>query len=425
MVQLLLIMCGSRAVRQYWWVVFFFGSAWMLIGAFIFSNALFSSLRIPPVWFTIPLVIDGVCSLAGALAVSGTARTLRLSKAGTLLCITLLIVFAPRHSGIVIGILGGLFLMVDAAWRAGSAWVLLYRGWRKTLCFAVIEFLAGLWSVVPWPTFWEGSVGADVGTLLMLSAAGICGLGLRSRRIPPGMSMPALLNRSWTRIPETAPLPIARPALFSRHDHEPGEAIVHVWTPTDRLVALNQGISRYVAALDQNGVISTGHAALELPPDVYISLYPAVEIDRSQSDFRKTLRSTRENDVEGTFMPSYQEESAGWCRSTMQVRLPELDTAAIRNFWRTYRTDSTYNLTNRNCSSSVANALDVGLEGFLERHNHPFAFWVRLLSLPEFWIAGFMRHRALAMTWTPGIILDYARSLSSVLALSRRFRGRV
>ena len=120
MVQLLLILCGSRVVRRNWWLVFFFGVFWMAIGAVVFSNALFSQSRISPIWFTVPLLIDGILSLATAFAVGGTARSLRLSKAGMLLCVALFIIFTPRYSGIIIGILVGLFLMIDAAWRAGS-----------------------------------------------------------------------------------------------------------------------------------------------------------------------------------------------------------------------------------------------------------------------------------------------------------------
>lgn len=43
-------------------------------------------------------------------------------------------------------------------------------------------------------------------------------------------------------------------------------------------------MNRYIAAVDSAGVISTGHAALEMQ-DIYISLYPAVDIDRSPSEF--------------------------------------------------------------------------------------------------------------------------------------------
>ena len=66
MVQLLLILCGSRVVRRNWWLVFFFGVFWMAIGAVVFSNALFSQSRISPIWFTVPLLFDSVLSLSTA-----------------------------------------------------------------------------------------------------------------------------------------------------------------------------------------------------------------------------------------------------------------------------------------------------------------------------------------------------------------------
>src|SRR3954454_8802895 len=75
---------------------------------------------------------------------------------------------------------------------------------------------------------------------------------------------------------------------------------VHVWTPVGSAKgeARRQPIvDRYIAAVDRNGVISTGHAALEAPDGIYVSLYPAVEFDRSPDDFARLLRATRENDV--------------------------------------------------------------------------------------------------------------------------------
>jgi hypothetical protein len=182
------------------------------------------------------------------------------------------------------------------------------------------------------------------------------------------------------------------------------------------------GIRRYVAAFDENGRVSTGHAALDAP-DIYISHYPAVEISRT-GKFARMLRATPDNDVAGLFQPSYAEEIADWCESTRCVRLVGLDIRAIRAFWKAYRRDTTYNLTNRNCSSCVAKALDAGLEGMFEARARSPYFLVRLLFLPELWIAGVIRRRAAAMAWTPGIVLDYARALHHVIILAARLGSR-
>jgi len=132
---------------------------------------------------------------------------------------------------------------------------------------------------------------------------------------------------------------------------------VHVWTPVGSAKGEARRqliVDRYIAAVDRNGVISTGHAALESPEGIYISLYPGVEIDRSPDDFARLLRATRENDVPGLFQPDYPTESKTWCPSTVQVRIRNYNPASLRRFWDTYRQDTTYNLTHRNCSSSVS-----------------------------------------------------------------------
>ena len=228
-----------------------------------------------------------------------------------------------------------------------------------------------------------------------------------------------MLTRGWpVDASEGAALAEASPADMTT----PAVVTVHVWTPTGQLAPINRGVSRYVAAFKENGVVSAGHAALEAP-GLYISHYPAAELDRSR-DFRRSLRATEDNDMPGHFLPSYAAEVADWSGSTMQVQLKGLNTAALAAFWAAYRCDSTYNLTNRNCSSVVAKALDAGLEGIFAAPARSIYFNMRLFLAPELWVAGFMRRRAGAMAWTPGLVLDYARALSVVIALPTRLAER-
>lgn len=412
MIEVASILIGAETIRRRWWVIAAVGLSWMALGAFFFVNAMMEELRINDVYFVIPLLVDGSLSLAAAFNSSGTGRKVRFAKAAAFLAIALLVIFEHGHSAMIIGFVAGTYLIIDAVWRAASAYVVRFRRWRLSLFNAGIEFLLGAWSFVPWPTQWQGEVGIDVGLLLMVSALGICGMAWRIVRLPPGTPMSRILSDGGGR--ETA---------HARGPAVPAgpEAIVtvHVWTPTGALAPIGRGVSRYVAALDEQGVISTGHAALA-GPGFYVSHYPAVEIDRSAGDFRRTLRATHDNDVPGRFQPSYEEESAGWCPSTLQVRLPGLDTRAMREFWDAYSADTTYNLTNRNCSSTVAAVIESGLEGIFAAHAGSPWFLLRLLLSPELWIAGHLRARAAAMAWTPGVVLDYARALSYVVALPER-----
>ncbi|CAH2603329.1 Protease [Rhodovastum atsumiense] len=417
MTELLLLLIGAQVVREKWRTIGYIGLAWLLVGAFFFVDALLDEFRIWPVYFAIPLLLDAGVSFVAGLSGIDSRRGLRFAKAAILAVISLLIILRPWGSDIVIGFLVGILLVLDAGWRAASATVVRFPRWRGALGVAVFEFALGVWSFVPWPTGWQGEVGLDVGTLMMVTAISLLVLAWRIRRLPAGMPMSRLLSDGWPRgrWPDAAgEAPV--PAMA-------GNLVVHVWTPTGSLAPLRHGIARYVAALDEKGVISTGHAALEAP-DVYISHYPAADIDRDQSAFTRTLRATVDNDVPGRFLPGYAEESGEWCPSTVQVELRGLDLGALRAFWEGYRQDTTYNLTRRNCSTAVARALDAAVEGcFAGRARSPW-FLLRLLVLPELWTAGLIRRRAAAMAWTPGLMLDYARALAGVLDLPARAGGR-
>jgi hypothetical protein len=410
-IELFFLLIGARVVRRKWWIPFVIGSGWLALGAFFFVDAFFDT-RIPATYFAAPLLIDAIVSTIAALQTAGTERSLRFGKAGLLMAIVLvLIVEAPWHEDMIVGILAGIFMVTDAGWRATSAYVVRFARWRLSIAGATLEFLMGVWSFIPWPTNWAGEAEGDVGLVIMATAAGLLSIALRLRQLPPGMPLSTVLTRGWPTDLEEDESPVAR-APWKR---ESGTVTVHIWTPTGDMVPV--GVRRYVAAVNKSGGVSAGHAALDVPPDVYISHYPAVEISRAPADFAQTLRATPDNDVEGLFQPSYAQESAEWCPSTMRVRLDGLDVRAIRSFWKAYRRDTTYNLTNRNCSSVVAKALDAGIEGLFEHRARSPYFLMRLLFLPELWVAGVLRRRAAAMAWTPGLMLDYARGLAHVIRL--------
>ena len=156
----------------------------------------------------------------------------------------------------------------------------------------------------------------------------------------------------------------------------------------------------------------------QLPPDIYISHYPALDLDHSPEEFARLFRATPDNNVKGHFQPSYAFESADWCPADARVDFHMYDAARLRAHWEAYRADDTYNLTNRNCSVTVAAALEAALEGTLGAGAGWGRFW-RLLVNPDLWVAALLRARAESMTWTPGLVLDYARALGELVEPQR------
>lgn len=194
--------------------------------------------------------------------------------------------------------------------------------------------------------------------------------------------------------------------------------VIHVWTPrgtVDDTLVRNRLLNRYIAAVDVNGVISAGHAALECGPDIYISHYPQDDIDRSAGDFVRLLRATPNNDVAGRFLPDYPSEVADWCPSSVQVSFAHYDAQRLAGLWANYRQNATYNLASRNCSSAVAHSLEAALEGAMNPGKSSMLDFARIIISPEFWVAAQVRKRAEAMAWTPGLVLDYARALRAAV----------
>src|SRR5258708_6176117 len=144
MIELFLLLIGARVVQRKWWILFSFGFAWMLLGFVIFGDALTDD-RIPSIYFIIPLMIDAAISLLAAVGTSGTVRSLRIGKAVLFTSIVLVVVEAPWHEDMIVGILSGSFdggrarsghrhrPCLDPDRGAGASWLSpIHRGVQRT-----------------------------------------------------------------------------------------------------------------------------------------------------------------------------------------------------------------------------------------------------------------------------------------------------
>jgi uncharacterized membrane protein HdeD (DUF308 family) len=414
MAKLVVLLLGASAVRRWWWLFAATGIAWAVLGLLIVADASDGVTVVLTETFGYLLVVEGLVCLVAALCAAVARRRGLLLRALVLLVLGLLIIDMPWRNDIANSMLFGLAFLADSAVRIVGAVILRHARWKLVVLGGAIEFVLAALAFSDWPVSYQKTVPFCLGVALVLSGATVVRLGRQLWRLREGASvteLPLFRQRGWH-----LSLPLVEgpgtPAPTSGQQH----LIVHVWTPTGsaqdpRGLPL---VGRYVAAIDHNGLISTGHAALEFGPDLYISHYPAREVDHSPSGFRKALRATVENDVPGRFLPSYPVEVAGWCEADTQVVFPRFNAARLRAFWETYRTDDTYNLTNRNCSIVVAVALDAALEGVLGPTHGLFRF-LRLIINPDLWLAALIRARGEAMTWTPGLLLDYAQALGRVV----------
>jgi uncharacterized membrane protein HdeD (DUF308 family) len=393
MAPLWMLLVGRAAVRRHWYLILATGLLWSLLGILVVIDSLDGALHVPDRWFGLILLAEGVSSLAVGVSAMGAARRLRLFKGVLLSIMAVLIMMATRHSTFLLAMIFGIAFTVDGVVRITIASLLTFAGWRISVALGALSVAFGLFHLQPWPTWYAGTVGYCIGMFLILTGANLALVGLRTRRLGTEEAGP--------------PAPAA----------EPGSLTVYVWTPTGQATtpAGQRLIRRYVASVDKAGRFSTGHAALGQGDDLYISHYPAVEIDRSPANLRSSLRAGPENDVSGRFLPSHEAEVADWCPATVAVTLNGIDTARLRAFWEAYRQDTTYNFISRNCSTTAARALDVAAEGAFSRGGHPWRTLAKALTTPEFWAAAFLRNGARSMTWTPGLVLDYTRALSALI----------
>ena len=413
MMRLTLILLGIDFLRSHWRGLRRFGWVTLVAGVVLFIDALDGALFFPIELFASLLLFEGVATLMVAHSGMGGQRILRYVKGATFSLAAVLILAGNHDGNFLLSIIFGLLFLFDGALQIASAVVVRYQRWRPALWGGIVEIALALFFFQPWPSNYAGTVPYCLGLVLAFAGWNLFILANRVKRaaVNPGLKGEEFMQETETPSP-------ARVEWNGPPEDDEKALTVHIWTPVGSAASEavpRPVISRYIAAVDRNGVISTGHAALESPGGIYISLYPAVQIDRSPDAFARTLRATPENDVPGQFQPDYATESVQWCPSTRKVRIRNYSEARLAAFWERYRKDESYNLTHRNCSSTVARALEAALEGSVGRLWHSRGFWMamgKLMSTPELWVALQLRKRAETMAWTPGLVLDYARALS-------------
>lgn len=425
MIRLVLLLLGVEYLRIRWRSILVIGLIWLIGGLVVFIDALDDAAYFPINFFAYLFLTEGLATLAVAWTGVGGQRILRYVKGSAVVLAAILIFAGHHHGNFLLSMIFGTLFLTDGLIQCISAYMVRYRRWRVAFSWGVAEILLAIFFYQPYPTHYVGTLPYCLGLFLIFGGANMIALAARVRRMignpalsesaHPAVQPDEALTSAFTQVEWEGP-----PA-----DHEQA-LTVHVWTPTGSAKSPTQNypiVDRYIAAVDINGVISTGHAALESPEGIYISLYPGVEIDRSPDDFGRLLRATRENDVPGVFQPDYATEAKAWCPSTVQVRIRNYDPGRLQSFWLRYRSDMTYNLTHRNCSSTVSQALEAAIDGAVGRLHGNRAGWrifFRILATPELWVAAQIRKRAVTMAWTPGLTLDYARALS-MLADPRPF----
>src|SRR5580658_3043680 len=301
MIRLALLLLVPHFIRTRWPLLALVAALWAALGIAILIDSFRGVVWFPTHLLGYLLILEALITLVATTSNLGTQTVLRKGRGVAFLVIGLLIIDPHPVSDLILAIIFGLLFAVDGGLRISAAWVVRFPHWPASLLMGLLEIVSAIMLFLPYPLVYAGTVPYCIGIGMLIS--GVSAL------------LPLLLSRNHTVDVLMAP---------SAPETAAGNAVpltVHVWTPVGSAQeALPQPlVDRYIAAVDGHGVISTGHAALEVNPDLYISHYPAEEIDHSPDDFRHLLRATADNDVAGRFQPSYAIESSGWCASTAQV----------------------------------------------------------------------------------------------------------
>ncbi|ORM65451.1 hypothetical protein PRCB_22220 [Pantoea rodasii] len=418
MLRLLFLLMGGPALRAGWPYLAALGLACVAASAGIVMDLLqHGSLSFPLHALGVFLAVEGLAEAMGAIYAPAGIAWPPLAKSAVLMLFGGIVFLAPHDSGLCFSLAYALVFLLDGGFRIISCSLMRCRRWTRKLMLGSAEILFSILIATNWPLSPQVIVPLCFALLLAGWGINLLIMAAQIHALPEHSSVAALplFTHKGLRAPHG--LDYVHPPLNAESVSAPLN--IYIWTPVGSgdVSGRRPWFDRWVAAIDHRGQVSTGHTSLEMGEELYISLYPADDVSRDFRGFLQTLRAKEEFDVEGCYLPSLEKEIKMWCRPDKRLVLTHFNQAALRNYWRTNASDTRYNLTSRNCSTSVMQALDVATEGLLGERGLK-GLWV--LLNPDFWLLSLVRSRAEGMTWTPGLVMDYCILLRRVLASTER-----
>ena len=416
MFRLALILFGGDALARRWKFFWVAGAIVLLTGCSLLIDLVDGVADVATWVLGMVLLAQGLLEMLVGATHPGVRRRFEIVRGALMVVFAALVLDVPWDNSIATGVLFGGAFTFNGLIRIASSWLIRYPSWRKSTAIGCGYLLMALLMLTNWPVPSNMNVSLCAGVALVAGGYILIRGAWRLRRLPAGSRLAAVELYRGTRVLPPATQPLSPEALAA--NAAAGQMVVHVWTAVDAVDDEQDRIrmplvDRYIASMPRKGLVSTGHVALECEDGLYISHHPRVRLAITQQNVVGHMRATAGNNHPGMWLPAYAEEAAATRPSTHKIRFRIYNRAYLQSFWEAYSADDTYNLTYRNCSVVVTEAVDAAVEGvFADK-----PFWRTLLRLavhPDMWLAGSTRLRAEAMAWTPGLAMDYAGAIRRI-----------
>ena len=422
MFRLALILFGGDPLLKRWRIFLAAGILTVLSGAVVLFDLGDGVADIASWVFGVILLLQGLVGLVVGATCTGSRRRFEMFRGFVMVFIACLVLDFPWNNAITAGVLFATAFTLNGLIRIAFSLLVRPPAWRLSLAVAGVYLLMAVLLLTHWPLRDALNVSFCIGIGLLAVGFRLARGAWRLKSLPLGSRLAAIeLYRQRRSSEQHAPRLVLPPVLAGHQE----PMMVHIWLAVNKVPDRIRMpfFEHYIVAFSRKGGASAGHASMACGDDLYISHHPLVPLRVAQSDFRLRVRATTDNDGPGFWSASYQQEVSASCPSSVRIRFRVFNRDYLHSFWSAYQQDATYNLTHRNCSVAVVEAIDAAVEGVFAGK----PFWRTLLRLvvhPDMWLAGSVRVRAESIAWTPGLALDYASAIRRITHPRQDFRLR-
>lgn len=262
MIQLVLLLLGTKYIKRNALYLSVAGIIWMVCGLLIFIDGLDNHPYFPLKTFGCILLLESLLTLSVMSSVEGTKKSILFFKGGIFFLVALLILVGKTYSNLLLALIFAFSFFLIGFFTTLSSFVVRYPHWKKALFYGLSLMLFSLFLLL----HHAAAISFFIGLQLIVSGLSCVGIARKTWRMENGTSIFQLIQPGdvlLSYVPLREGKGAAPVAESKKRNTTP--LIVHIWTPEESAATQpvpRPIINRYIAAVDADGVISTGHAAL-------------------------------------------------------------------------------------------------------------------------------------------------------------------
>lgn len=190
MIQLVLLLLGTKYIKRNALYLFIAGLLWMVCGILLFIDGLDNHPYFPLKTFGFILLLESLLTLSVMSSVEGTKKSILFFKGGLFLLVALLILVGKSYSNLLLALIFAFSFFLIGFFTSLSSFIVRYPHWKEALLYGLALMAFSFFLML----HHGAAISFFIGLQLTVSGLSCVGVARKARRMENGTSIFQLIQ---------------------------------------------------------------------------------------------------------------------------------------------------------------------------------------------------------------------------------------